>query len=143
MLLKTSSSPGADWPGRDKNRDHLNKSLTLLTHDATMVRHTRFRAFLIPLLLYSLSGLVAGYFIWHAVNGGRGLKVKAEYKKQIAELNSQREALKAERATWEQRISLIRGETIDRDLLEEEARSLIGRVHKNDVIVFLGPKASQ
>jgi len=31
----------------------------------------------------------------------------------------------------------LRGETIDHDLLEEEARARLGRVDKNDLIVLL------
>ncbi len=32
------------------------------------------RSFVIPLLLYGAAGLVAAYFVWHGVNGQRGLK---------------------------------------------------------------------
>jgi cell division protein FtsB len=101
-----------------------------------MVIRTRLRGFLAPLALYCVSGAVAGFFIWHAVNGDRGLKVSDEYEKSIAMLQKQLIATKQEHANWQHRIDLLRGTTIDRDLLEEEARSTLDRVRKDDLVVF-------
>ena len=42
----------------------------------------------------------------------------------------------AERAVWEHRVALLRSEQIDRDLLEERARVVLGRVHPNDVVII-------
>jgi len=102
-----------------------------------MVIRTRLRAIAIPLVLYTVSGGVAAYFVWHALNGERGLKASLEYTKQIAELDKERAGLRAERAHWEHRIGLIRGDEIDRDLLDEEARRLLGRTHAHDLLVLL------
>ena len=101
-----------------------------------MVVHTRLRSILFPILLYCVSGGVGGYFVWHAINGDRGLKVSSEYEKSIAMLNKQLAATKAERAQWRHRIDLINGDAIDRDLLEEEARATLDRVGKNDLVIF-------
>ncbi|HYP57708.1 MAG TPA: septum formation initiator family protein [Beijerinckia sp.] len=104
-----------------------------------MVIRRRVRAILYPLALYCVSGAVASYFVWHAVNGERGLKTQDEYELQIAQLRGQLNNLKAEHDQWRHRIDLMQGETIDRDILDEEARSLLGRGHKNDLVVFLPP----
>jgi cell division protein FtsB len=106
-----------------------------------MVVRTRLRAIAIPLVLYTVSGNVAAYFVWHALNGERGLKASVEYTKQIAELDKERAGLRAERAHWEHRIGLIRSDEIDRDILDEEARRMLGRVNAHDLVVLLpGPK---
>ena len=42
----------------------------------------------------------------------------------------------AERKLWEHRLSLVRDEAVDRDVLEERARESLGRIHKNDVIMM-------
>jgi cell division protein FtsB len=106
-----------------------------------MVVRTRLRAIAIPLVLYTVSGTVAAYFVWHALNGERGLKASVEYTKQIAELDKERAGLRAERAHWEHRIGLIRSDEIDRDILDEEARRMLGRVNAHDLVVLLpGPK---
>ena len=102
-----------------------------------MVVRTRLRAFLFPMMLYCVSGGIGGYFVWHAINGDRGLKVSDEYEKSIAMLTSQVAATKLERAQWQHRIALMKGDAIDRDLLEEEARVTLDRVGKNDLVVFL------
>lgn len=101
-----------------------------------MVIRARFRAVLIPLALYCVSGVSVAFFGWHAINGGRGLKARAEYEKKIAELTDELDRLKSGRANWEHRIALMRAEAVDKDLLEEEARHLLGRVNKRDLVIF-------
>jgi cell division protein FtsB len=104
-----------------------------------MVVRTRWRAILYPLVLYALSGAASSYFVWTALNGDRGLKTKVEYKKQIAALRNDLDGLRAEHALWDHRISLMRSEAIDRDLLEEQARLKLDYVDPRDVVVFLKP----
>ena len=102
-----------------------------------MVIYRRARATLYPLALYCVSGLIGGYFVWHAVNGERGLKTKDEYEHKIAALRGELDGLKSEHALWNHRIALLSGRAIDRDLLDEEARALLDRVNRNDLVVFL------
>jgi cell division protein FtsB len=102
-----------------------------------MVIRRRVRAILFPLCLYCVSGAAGGYFIWHAVNGERGLKTQDEYQLKIATLQKELEGLKTDRALWDRRIELMKGVVIDRDLLDEEARRLLGRGERNDLVVLL------
>jgi cell division protein FtsB len=102
-----------------------------------MVVRTRLRAVVLPLALYTVSGSVAAYFVWHTLNGERGLKASLEYTKQIADLEKERVSLRAERAHWQHRIGLIRGDEIDRDLLDQEARRLLGLAHPHDLVVMI------
>ncbi len=104
-----------------------------------MVVRKRARAFLIPLALYGVSAAVVGYFVHHAHHGERGLEAKLAYKRQAYEITLELNALKAERGEWERRIALLRADQIDRDLLEERARVMLGRVHRNDLVVITGP----
>ena len=104
-----------------------------------MVIRRRLRSILLPLLLYAVSGSVSAYFIWHAVNGERGLKTKEEYRKVMADLVVENAGLRAEHEQYARRISMMRAEAVERDILEEEARVQLGRVHKNDVVIFLKP----
>ena len=104
-----------------------------------MVVRKRARKILIPLALYSVSGLVVGYFVHHAHSGARGLEAKRQLKTQAHEISAELETLKTERAEWERRIALLRSDQIDRDLLEEQARTMLGRVHRNDLVIITGP----
>lgn len=106
-----------------------------------MVIRRRLRAIIYPIALYCVSGAVGSYFVWHAVNGERGLKTKDEYEQRVTALREELKGIRAEQALWEQRISMMRGPVIDRDLLEEAARSGLGRVDKNDLVVLV-PQAS-
>ncbi|HEY1736211.1 MAG TPA: septum formation initiator family protein [Methylovirgula sp.] len=101
-----------------------------------MVVRRRLRAVVYPLLLYCVSGAIGGYFLWHAVNGERGLKTKEDYQRQIAHLDGDLAKLKDERSRWQLKVDLLRGETIDEDLLKEEAESQLGLIGKNDVVVI-------
>lgn len=107
-----------------------------------MVIRRRLRAILYPLLLYSVSGAVGGYFLWHAINGERGLKTRLEYEQRIAVLRDDLHRIETEQAKWEHRISLLKGKFIDRDLLDEAARTVLGRLDRNDLVILL-PRPAQ
>lgn len=104
-----------------------------------MVIRRRLRAILFPLLLYGFSGAADAYFIWHAVNDERGLRTNEDYERQIASLRQDLQNLQSESTRWSRKIALLRGATIDRDLLDEEARARLGRVDKDDLVVILDP----
>ena len=104
-----------------------------------MVVRKRARKILIPLALYGVSALMVGYFVHHAHSGTRGLDAKRQLKIQAQDISAELDALRSERAEWERRIALLRSDQIDRDLLEERTRSLLGRVHRNDLVIITGP----
>lgn len=97
------------------------------------------RSLLVSLSLYGLAGGIGAYFVWHGVNGQRGLKAGEEYEQKLAQLRLERDLLKLERMQWESRIALIKGENVDADILDDQARKALGRVHKNDVVILLPP----
>jgi cell division protein FtsB len=107
-----------------------------------MVIRRRLRAILYPLMLYGVSGAVGGYFLWHAINGERGLKTRLEYEQRIAVLRDDLRLIESEQAKWEHRITLLKGEVIDRDLLDEAARGVLGRLDRNDLVILL-PRPAQ
>jgi cell division protein FtsB len=82
---------------------------------------------------------MVGYFVHHANTGARGLEAKELYNIQAQELSRELDGARKERAEWERRIALLRSDQIDRDLLEERARVMLGRVHKNDLVIITGP----
>ncbi len=106
-----------------------------------MVIQTRFRAIAYPLVLYALSASIGGYFIWHAMNGERGLKTRVANKAKIAELSSELDGLRAEHRSLERKAGMLQTNSVDRDLLDEEARLSLGRLHRNEVVILL-PKAA-
>ena len=101
-----------------------------------MVIRRRLRAILIPLVLYAVSGAAASYFVWHANNGSRGIKTKEEHRQRIDALSVELDALKDERAAWERRVRMLASESIERDLLEEQSRTILGRIQKDELVLF-------
>jgi len=90
-----------------------------------MVRRRRFRTFLNELALYAIAALLIGYFGVNAYTGNHGLRARADLDQQVTRLADELAALKAERAVLERRVSLLRAESIDADMLDERARALL------------------
>jgi cell division protein FtsB len=98
-----------------------------------MVTRRRIRTFLNTLALYTIAGLVIGYFGVNAYTGNRGLRARQDLDQQIAQLSGELAALQAERATWERRVNLLKPESIDRDMLDERARVLLNYADPRDL----------
>lgn len=102
-----------------------------------MVVRRRLRAVLFPLALYAVAAGVVGYFVHNAKIGNRGLAAKQALKIQIFNTNREMDVARAERQEWEERVALLKADHVDRDLLEERARVILGRVHRNELVVIL------
>ena len=105
-----------------------------------MVRKNRIRRFVVMLTLYLAAAGSTGFFCVSAYNGSRGIVAKREYKLKIAKLAQDLAALQVERGDWERRISLMRVDALDLDILEERARLILNVAHKNDTILLLSDK---
>jgi cell division protein FtsB len=102
-----------------------------------MVTRNRFRAVLNTLALYTIAAALIGYFGVNAYDGNYGLRAKQDLDQQIAELTQELTALKTERATWEHRVALLRPQSIDPDLLDERARTLLNYADPRDLTLRL------
>ena len=105
-----------------------------------MVVRTRFRSIFIPIFLFLLSGTAGSYFVWHALNGERGLNTKMAYQAKIADLSAEHARLVAERERMERRIAMVQTDQVDRDILEEEAKQVLGRIGKSDLLIMVTPE---
>ena len=105
-----------------------------------MVTHRRRRTILTVLGLYSCAALFVGYFGVNAFTGAHGLRAQADLDKQMATMQAQLTGLKAERAMWEKRVSLLRSNRIDPDMLDERARALLGYVDPRDITLLLSAR---
>jgi len=101
-----------------------------------MVTRTRLRAVLTALGLYTIAALIIGYFGVNAYTGAHGLKAKQDLGQQQADLNRELERLRAERKIWEHRVSLLRSNNLDPDLLDERARALLGFADPRDLTLM-------
>jgi len=105
-----------------------------------MVTHRRRRIILTALGLYAFAALFIGYFGVNAFTGAHGLRAQADLDKQLTAMDRELAELKAERAVWERRVSLLRSDKIDPDMLDERARALLGYVDPRDATLLLHPR---
>ena len=99
-----------------------------------MVSRARLKSFLTGLALYTMAAALVGYFGVNAYTGRYGLNAQQELDQEIIALTSELARLKKERAESEQRVSLLRSDHIDPDMLDERARFQLDYVHPHDLV---------
>jgi cell division protein FtsB len=77
------------------------------------------------------------YFGYHGVQGDRGLIAWWNLRYELEKVEANLAEVSAEKRAMEHRVSLLRPESLDRDMLEERARVMLGFVHPDDRIVPL------
>jgi cell division protein FtsB len=105
-----------------------------------MVTHRRRRTILTALALYTLAALFIGYFAVNAFTGSRGLRAAQDLEQQKAEMKAELGRLKAEHRRWEHRVSLLRSNSIDPDMLDERVRAMLDYVDSNDIVMLTPPR---
>lgn len=102
-----------------------------------MLRRTRLRAALLQFGLWVLMAAMIGYFGYHGVHGDRGLTAHRTFEAQIASLNEELSRVQDERKEIERRIARLEPSSVDRDMLDEQARRSLGWLHPNDRLIEL------
>lgn len=99
-----------------------------------MVIRARLKAFLTGLALYTMAAAIVGYFGVNAYTGKYGLTARQELDQEIVALTSELARLKQERAAGEQRVSLLRSDRVDPDMLDERARFQLDYANPHDLV---------
>jgi cell division protein FtsB len=79
---------------------------------------------------------LAGYFAYHLVQGDRGLIAWLRLTQQIREAKVSLDRVEGERQALDRRVNLLRSDHLDRDMLDERARSMLNLVGPNEVVIF-------
>ena len=99
-----------------------------------MVSRARLKSFLTGLALYTMAAALVGYFGVNAYTGKYGLNARQELDQEIIALTSELARLKRERAEGEQRVSLLRSDRVDPDMLDERARFQLDYANPHDLV---------
>ena len=75
------------------------------------------------------------HFAHRAVQGGSGLFVRMAVEKEYAALSAEKAALEAERARYANLALRLSADHLDLDLLDEEARRVLGHMRADEVVV--------
>jgi len=81
------------------------------------------------------------YFAYHAVHGDHGLYASWRLQSKLDTLRAERDSLIAVRRDLEHKVGLMRPESIDPDMLDEQARATLNLAHPNDITIFRDPKS--
>jgi len=79
---------------------------------------------------------LACYFTYHIGFGERSLIRLLSLERGIAQISSEYEGLRSERTALESRVVRLRPGSLDRDLLEERARYVLGFVFPGEQIIL-------
>jgi cell division protein FtsB len=99
-----------------------------------MVSRNRLKSVLTGLALYMIAAAIVGYFGVNAYTGKYGLNARQELDQEIVALTSELERLKQERAEGERRVSLLRSDRVDPDMLDERARYQLDYANPRDLV---------
>lgn len=84
-------------------------------------------------VLWMLLVLYIGY---HALHGERGFYALVRDRHELAQLHAEMEKTKTERQKMELRVSHLRDGSLDRDLLDEQMRRMLGVMKKGEMVVL-------
>ncbi len=81
-------------------------------------------------------GCLVSYFAFHAVQGDRGVVAWLQMRQQLAALDHQLDDARAERQRLEKQVALMRAESLDPDMLDEQVRRVLGYTDARDRVEF-------
>jgi cell division protein FtsB len=105
-----------------------------------MVSRSRLKSLLTGLALYAMVAALVGYFGVNAYTGKYGLNARQELDQEIIALTSELARLKRERAEGEERVSLLRSDRVDPDMLDERARYQLDYANPHDLVRITNPR---
>src|SRR4029079_534371 len=104
-----------------------------------MVSRTRLKSILTGLALYTIAAAMVGYFGVNAYTGKYGLNARQGMGHENVALTSETARLKQARAEGEQRVSLLRSDRVDPDMLDERARYQLDYANPHDLVRTIKP----
>ena len=84
----------------------------------------------------TVAACLFGYFVYHAVEGDRGIMAWLQISQQLAESKTTLATLTDERREIEHRVALLSPGSIDPDLLDERARLMLSVAEPDDRLVI-------
>ncbi|MBM3582967.1 MAG: septum formation initiator family protein [Alphaproteobacteria bacterium] len=87
----------------------------------------------------AIVGLCAlAYFGFHLLAGERGVRAWVTVGNELEVVSAALEVSRAEQEALEHQVALLRPDSLDIDMLDEQARSVLGYVRPDELVVFEG-----
>ncbi len=94
-----------------------------------------------PLAAQLLGACLAGYFLYHAVEGDRGLLAWLRVHRELALAEAELRQSTEQRQALERRVAQLNSSSLDPDMLDERARAMLNFSHPDDVVIFSSESA--
>ena len=80
--------------------------------------------------------LAVAYFSYHLIEGDRGLFAYLKLQHEIVKAEAVYQVTEVEKQALEKRVSLLRPENLDIDMLEERSRDVLGLAHPDEIVIY-------
>jgi cell division protein FtsB len=85
-----------------------------------------------------MASLLMAYFVYHAVEGDRGLRAWQRLDGEIAQASDVLGKVAFDRLVLDNKVARLNPNSLDTDMLEERARLVLGYVPSNAVVIGSG-----
>jgi cell division protein FtsB len=89
------------------------------------------------LIVPAISALFLAYFGFHAYHGEFGIYSKYQLESRAAELGTRLEVVRGERIEFERRVQLLHDGTLEKDMLDEQARKALNVSQPDEITIML------
>jgi len=83
------------------------------------------------------------YFGFHAWHGQYGINSKYQLEDRLALLEAELERVRSQRLAMEQRGQLLKDGSLERDMLDQQARYMLDLARPDEVVILLGTPAQR
>lgn len=89
------------------------------------------------LIIPSLCAAFIAYFGYHAYHGEFGITSRYRLQAEAVNLQAQLDAIRTRRVDLERRVKLLHDGTIERDMLDEQARNALNLSRADEITIML------
>ena len=89
------------------------------------------------LIVPAVSAVFLAYFGFHAYHGEFGIYSKYQLEARAAELNIELAKARSQRVELERRVQLLHDGTLEKDMLDEQARRALNLSHADEITIML------
>jgi cell division protein FtsB len=80
------------------------------------------------------------YFVFHSIYGSKGILAYFKLQAELDRAHQKLKILRAERLEIENQTKLLRNESLDKDMLDEKIRSVLGLSHPGEQVFINTPQ---
>ena len=91
------------------------------------------------LIVPAVAAVFLSYFGFHAFQGDYGIYSKYRLEEQVALRQAELDAVSAERGRLERRVQLLHDGTLEKDMLDEQARRALNLSMPDEVVILRPP----